>query len=251
VAACLLATVWCLLLLGAACAPAVGVLPARLGAYAACAALVIATRPRASGRASPGAALLAAAAGYLALPAWLGAIYLAGSGLALAPVRAAPAPLTTGDTLASVALAPLFEELLYRERLLPALRARLGAPLALLATSALFAAPHLEPWNVLGAFLVGLALGALFLASRRVELAIGYHAGLNAALAGAAHAPSLAPLAGALASLLLLALAGAWTRRLALGPRVHAAASTSDARAPRRARALHRAAACPRSRSGC
>ncbi len=247
-AACLLATVWCLLLLGAACAPAVGVLPARLGAYAACVALLVATRPRASGRASPGAGFLAAAAGYLALPAWLGAIYLAGSGLSLAPVRAAPDSFTAGDALASLALAPLFEELLYRERLLPALRARLGAPLALVATSALFAAPHLEPWSVLGAFLVGLALGALFLTSGRVELAVGYHAGLNTALA---HAPGLAPWAGALASVLLLALAGAWTRRLALSPRVHAAASTSAARAPRRARALHQCAACPRSRSGC
>lgn len=252
--ACLLATVWCLLLLGAACAPAVGAFPARLGAYAACAVLLLVTRPRRAGRVSLAAALLAVAAGYLALPFWLGASYGVGSGLGLAPARPAPASFTAGDALASLALAPLFEELLYRERLLPALRARLGAPLALLATSALFAAPHLEPWNVLGAFLVGLALGALFLASGRVELAIGYHAGLNAALAGAAHAPSLAPLAppaGALASLLLLALAGAWTRRLAPRPRVHAAASTSAARAPHQARGLHRAAACPRSRSDC
>jgi membrane protease YdiL (CAAX protease family) len=245
-----LATVWCLLLLGAACAPFVGPERARLGAYAACAALLAWTRPRAPERASPAGALLAGAAGFVALPAWLAAIFLLGSALGLPHARSAPGALTLSGALANLALAPLFEELLYRERLLPALRARLGAPLALVASSALFALPHLEAWSVLGAFLVGLALGGVLLVSGRVELCVGYHAGLNAALAVSARAPAPAPWAG-LAGLLLLALACAWTRRLRASPGVHAAARGADAPRPRRARGLHEPAACPRSRSGC
>jgi hypothetical protein len=57
-----------------------------------------------------------------------------------------------------VALAPIFEELVYRGRLLPALRARIRLLPAIVASSALFAIPHLDRWSVLGTFLVGLAL---------------------------------------------------------------------------------------------
>ena len=257
--ACLLATVWCLLLLGAACAPFVGPERARLGSYAACAALLVWTRTRAPERASPAAALLAGAAGFVALPAWLAAILLLGSELGLPYGRSTPGAFTPCGALANLALAPLFEELLYRERLLPALRHRLGAPLALVASSALFAAsPSRGMERARRVSRRARARRACFLASGRVELCIGYHAGLNAALAVSARAPTLAPWAGALAGLLLLALACAWTRRLRARPPVHAAARTADVPRhagrtcrPRRARGLHEPTACPRSRFGC
>jgi membrane protease YdiL (CAAX protease family) len=83
--------------------------------------------------------------------------------------------------VAVLGLAPVFEELLYRERLLLALRTRTGALLAVTISSLLFALPHLEPWSVLTTSLVGLALGALMLASGSVALCIGLHAGLNLA----------------------------------------------------------------------
>src|SRR3990172_1837075 len=49
--------------------------------------------------------------------------------------------------VASVALAPVFEEILYRDRLLLALRARAGTPVAVVVTSVLFALPHLQAWR--------------------------------------------------------------------------------------------------------
>jgi membrane protease YdiL (CAAX protease family) len=250
----LLASVWCLLLLGGVLVPWLGGNAARVAAYAACAALLVWTRPRAAGRATPLAAALAAGAGFAALPAWLALVWALGSGLGLAPPpRAAPAAANVWVWLANVALAPLFEELLYRERLLPALRARIGTPLALLASSALFAAPHLEPWSVLTTFCVGLALGGVLLATGRVALCIAYHAGLNAAALACGLPPARAALA-ALDSLLvgglLLALACAWTPRRAACPFVHGEAPAAAGRREGRARRLLPSRACPRSPSG-
>jgi membrane protease YdiL (CAAX protease family) len=65
--------------------------------------------------------------------------------------------------------------------LLPPLCARLGAAPANDLTSGLFAIPHAEPWSVLGTFLVGLLLGAVYVASGSISLCIGLHAGLNLA----------------------------------------------------------------------
>ena len=229
---------WCLLLLGSALGPWLGADAARVGAYAASAVLLVWARPHARERPSPCAALLAGAAGFVALPGWLALVWVIGGGLGLAtPGRARPAEPDACAWLSNVALAPLFEELLHRERLLPALRARIGAPLALLASSALFAAAHLEPWSVLTTFCVGLVLGGLFLATGRVGPCVGYHAGLNAAALACGLPPAraaLAPLDAALVGGLLLALACAWTRRRrAAGPPVH-----EPARAPRERRAL-------------
>jgi membrane protease YdiL (CAAX protease family) len=120
--------------------------------------------------------------------------------------------------------------LLYRERLLPALRARLGAPVALLLSSTLFAAPHLEPWSVLTTFCVGLVLGGVFLATGRVELCMAHHAGLNAAVLVCGLPPrqaALTPLAAAWVGGGLLWLACQWTRRRAPRLRVHAGAAAT------------------------
>ncbi|MGH7288743.1 MAG: lysostaphin resistance A-like protein, partial [Myxococcota bacterium] len=175
----LLASVWCLLLIAAALSAVLGN-GAAFTSYAASAALVLWARPRRQRSVSIVGATLAGASGWVALPAWLVIVAIAGAALGLERPRGVPqSPSTPLLWLANVALAPLFEELLYRERVLPALRARVGAPFALILSSAAFAAPHLEPWSVLTTFLVGFALGGVFLASDRVELCIAHHAGLN------------------------------------------------------------------------
>jgi len=250
--ACLLASVWCLLLLGSALAPWLGGDAAQIGAHSACAALLVWARPRGRERASRFAALLACASGLLALPAWLAFIWTLGTAHGLPAPRASSGPHGPSVWLANVVLAPLFEELLYRERLLPALRERIGAPLALVLSSALFAAPHLEPWSVLTTFCVGVALGGVFLATGHVELCVAYHAGLNGAALVCGLPPAraaLAPLDSALAGGLLLALAGLWTRRRRARPRVHAGAPRGRGLRLRRARGLHCGRACPRSPS--
>jgi len=232
--------VWCLLLLSGALAPWLGGEAARIGSYAACAMLVVWARPCGSERAPPFAALLAGASGFVALPAWLVIVAVAAVALGLPPPRASVGPHAACVWLANVALAPLFEELLYRECLLPALRARVGTLLALVLSSALFAAPHLEPWSVLTTFLVGLALGAVFLATDRVELCVAHHAGLNAAALACGLPPSraaLSPLASACAAVALLglAIAVARTRGRAARPAVHAHAQADLGTAARRA----------------
>jgi membrane protease YdiL (CAAX protease family) len=182
---------------------------------------------------------LAAVAGFVALPAWLASLWLIGQQLGLPPApRTSAAAASATAWIAHVMLAPLFEELLYRERVLPALRARIGAPLALVLSSALFAAPHLEAWSVLTTFFVGLALGGAFLASGRVELCIAHHAGLNAALLVCGLPPTRAALAPPLAALIgsaLLGLACGWTRGRAARTLVHARPRAQRAPQPHQA----------------
>ena len=64
-----------------------------------------------------------------------------------------------------------------------------------------FALPHVQPWAVLGTFLVGCGLGSVERHSRRLGLCIGIHAGLNAAASfwGAAGAGRGVALASGLA----------------------------------------------------
>jgi membrane protease YdiL (CAAX protease family) len=221
----LLASVWCGLLLGAA-------LGAPLAAtYLACTALVGCARPRGRAREAPLANAFCFAAGFVALPAWLAGIALAGRALGLSAPEPPPA-LAPEDVFALVALAPCFEEWLYRERLLPALRRKLGAPLGLVLASAAFAAPHLAPWSALAAFAVGLALGALFLAAGRVGPCVAAHAGLNAAALACGLPPvrgALPPLAAALGACGLLACA--WTStQVHFGPCGDAPAAAAGAR---------------------
>ncbi len=120
--------------------------------------------------------------GFASYPAWIVTIGALGLALGLEPVGAA-APGSGGLLfwMASVLLAPVFEELLYRERLLTALGRTFGSCLAIPVTSALFAISHLEPWRVLGTALVGLMLGTAMRASSSLALCIGLHMGLNLA----------------------------------------------------------------------
>jgi membrane protease YdiL (CAAX protease family) len=180
----LVATAWSLLASQALLAPHLGRPAAVFACFAAVTLLVAATRRRAQDRTlarATGLTALASLAGFASYPIWIAAIGSAGRALGL---RATPPPAPPEHLLLVVSvlgLAPVFEELLYRERLLPALRARLGAVPALLLSSLLFALPHLEPWAMLATGLVGLGLGGLLLATGSVAPCIGLHAGLNLA----------------------------------------------------------------------
>jgi CAAX prenyl protease-like protein len=186
---------WCALpaLLAIALSPPL----ASLTVFTGVAAALLATRPRGAGspRVRIGlACALAVAAGALAQPAWLRLTAQVGLALGLAPLASTPeaasftaAPLAW---LAVGAVGPVAEELLFRERLLGALRAQ-GPVARVVVSSALFAIPHREPWWMLGAWLLGLWLGALALAQRGVALCVGYHAGVN--LAGLAAGAPLRP----------------------------------------------------------
>jgi membrane protease YdiL (CAAX protease family) len=180
----LVLTAWSLLATQALLAPRLGRGAAVILSFAAVTALVIATR-RSEGDRAPGRAAclaaLAALAGFASYPLWIPLIGAVGALLGLRPVPPPPHPDDPLLLVATLALAPVFEELLYRERLLLALRGRIGGGLAVAISSLLFALPHLEAWSVLATSLVGLALGALMLAGGSVALCIGLHAGLNLA----------------------------------------------------------------------
>ncbi len=178
----LLVSAWSLLAMQALLAPRIGNPAAVALSFGAVTALVIATRRPDGDRApGPAAALcaLGALAGFLSFPLWIASIAALGIRLGLPP---APLPQPPGDPLlllAVLGLAPIFEELLYRERLLLALRSRVGAGVAVAISSVCFALPHLDAWSMLATLCVGVALGALMLAGRSVALCIGAHAGLN------------------------------------------------------------------------
>jgi membrane protease YdiL (CAAX protease family) len=174
--------VWTLLSAAALARPALGDASTFL-AVGSATLLVLALRRPCDVRPALGPAWLACGAGFASLPAWLAVLAPAGSALGLAPRSGLPAPLGVLRTLCDVALGPLLEEALYRARVLPALCGALGAPLALLLSSALFAVPHGDGWLTLAAFGLGLALGGAYLATRSLALCVGYHAGLNLAAA--------------------------------------------------------------------
>lgn len=126
--------------------------------------------------------VLGFAAGFVGLPAWVALIAFGGFGIGLAPARSVAAGAgEPADWLVAVVVAPVLEELLYRERLLAVLWPRLGSLAAIACSSAAFALPHLRPWGLLGAGIVGAGLGTLYSACGSIALCIGLHAGLNTA----------------------------------------------------------------------
>ena len=96
-----------------------------------------------------------------------------------------------GWTLAvtAVGLAPIFEEYLFRGRVLDHLVSRLGATPAVVLSALLFSAFHVRPMLLIGSFLAGLVLGLLRIATGSLHTCIAYHAGLNTAVLWAAAAP--------------------------------------------------------------
>lgn len=127
-------------------------------------------------------------------------------GLALgmpSPHASYPAPGDAFAAMGLLVLAPTFEELLYRERIPDALTS-LPRPARAVIASALFALPHLEPWRILGTFVVGILLAVTREISGSIALCIAIHAGLNfGALVGITPAGASVPaLFGSLAWLL-------------------------------------------------
>jgi membrane protease YdiL (CAAX protease family) len=155
--------------------------------------------------------------GFVALSFWLVLIWTLGSAVGLEPTgRRYPPGGQPLMLLGTLVLAPFFEELLYRERLLLALRDAIGAPLGITLSSVCFALPHLQGWSVLGTFVVGLFLGSAMLWTRSIALCIGIHAGLNLAAAACGIPPTrwvLHWVPSALLSGALLWLAARWNRR--------------------------------------
>lgn len=176
--------VWTILSSGSMLSSLIGEEPATLLVFSCSATLLIVTRrPSLVWPRLPDAVLLALtiALGFAGHPPLRAAIVLVGFALGLAPGLAAP-PGASGFLLliAVVIAAPLFEELLYRERLLDAIAAtplRMGG--AVLLTGALSALTHLTPWQMLGSFLVGVVLALIRRASGTVTACIGFHIGLN------------------------------------------------------------------------
>jgi membrane protease YdiL (CAAX protease family) len=214
-----LALVWSALALGAVLRPWLGLDAALLLAFALALGALAATGPvRPAARAAPACAL-GLAAGFASYPVWLAACVAWVLALGIEPDRpGAQLGPSAARCLAELALAPLVEELLYRGRLLPPLRARLGAGPGLALTSALFALPHAEPAPIAACLLVGAGLGALRLASRSLALCVGLHAGLNLAALVSGLPPTRAALDlpwAALAGAGLLAPTTWWLRRAA------------------------------------
>jgi membrane protease YdiL (CAAX protease family) len=208
---------WTLLVLGAALS--LGPFPTYAGACALAFALRAPGRPPLS----PAALALGAGAGFASYPAWIGMVVLAGIGLDLAPrLLEPPLPFEAAPFVTFVLLGPVFEELLYREKLLAALETRLGRVPAVVTSAAAFALPHLEPWSVLTTFLLGLALAALYLRAGNVAPCIGVHMGLNLAALACGVPPTrwaLLPWEAAIAGVLLAALAVRSSRAGPAAPR--------------------------------
>jgi membrane protease YdiL (CAAX protease family) len=149
-------------------------------AFSLAAGALLLTRPAHASRArSPGLLIACALGAVCSYPAWACGIGWSGSLLGL-PARVGgpfPGPL---EAAALLSTGPVFEELLYRERLLPAVERRVGTSAAVLVSSAAFALPHVDPWTTLAALWVGPALGALYVATRNVWACTAAHAALNA-----------------------------------------------------------------------
>jgi membrane protease YdiL (CAAX protease family) len=230
-------SVWSLLLgLPMALEAIVGTDRALLGGFAVAAALVAAISSRARNRVSRrafGLLALGGLAGFAGYPA-AAACFTALAGWTGWAALGSASPGAGGAAHGAVAvlLAPVLEELLYREHLLLALRAAVGGGLAVAITSLFFALPHLAPPMVFASFFAGLVLGIARLLSGSIALCIGIHAGLNTAAFVCGHPPlrwalpvawSAAVAAAALIAALLGVATGAaagemrWSGTLSLG----------------------------------
>lgn len=195
----LLAATWTLLALGPWLAGALGRESATLLIFSVCAGLTLCRQPnplRGDGERQSawvldrcGVLLWGIAAGWGLAPGLGWGVLHLGTLLGLEPVE----PLGSDWSIraGTLLLAPVFEEILYRERLLGWLRARTGPVPAILLSSLAFALPHPGPWSRLTSFVVGLGLANVRRASGSLLLCIALHAGFNLAseiaLAGATH----------------------------------------------------------------
>lgn len=162
-----------------------------------------------AGNALPRATLLQLAAPARPLPGWglglavVGMLVLSHSlrlileatgpypGSRIARIDTLLAQASGAEFLAAVlalALAPaLAEELLFRGLFLGRLKARLGAGAALVLSSVIFGAIHLEPGQAAAGAVLGLYLGALTQSTGSIHAAILCHGANNLAAIGAAR----------------------------------------------------------------
>ena len=108
--------------------------------------------------------------------------------------RAEPLARFVAWSVAFVLLASLFEEALFRGYALFALRELVGGVVAVAVTGLLFALGHrtnpgFGPWAILNLAIVGGVLAVWVLRERSVWVAVGAHAGWNAAIVAAAAIP--------------------------------------------------------------
>ena len=146
---------------------------AQLGAVAAAG-----LRPRSGAAAAVARGLMA---GWIGYEGWRWAVLGLGVAIGLSPPEARSDGVDLWTGLQRCLLAPVWEESLYRGRLLPALVRPLGPVAAVGVSSLAFALPHLQPWPLLGSFVVGCGLGVVYLRSRSAWTCIGIHAGFNGA----------------------------------------------------------------------
>ena len=78
--------------------------------------------------------------------------------------------------LTVVVVAPVTEELLFRKVILTGLEQNYGARRAILWSAFFFAVFHLNPWQGISAFLIGIFLAWLYLNTRNIWLCIAIHA---------------------------------------------------------------------------
>ena len=90
-----------------------------------------------------------------------------------------PSPEVAASVAIAILVAPLFEEMIFRGFLLPALSGRLGAPGSVVLTATLFGLLH--GWAYAGpTFALGLLLGGLYWRTGRLWVSIGCHGAHNA-----------------------------------------------------------------------
>lgn len=116
-------------------------------------------------------------------------VFMFAAGVVLEPVLSLlPAPSTSDmgrgvwTFVALVVFAPVLEELICRGVVLGSLRARYGTIPAWLLSSLFFGVLHIQPLLVVNAFVIGLVLGFIYIATESLWAAIILHA-LNNAIA--------------------------------------------------------------------
>lgn len=77
--------------------------------------------------------------------------------------------------LAIAIAAPILEELLFRKIMLEGLEVNYGARKAILWSAILFAIFHMNPWQGIGAFVIGIFLGWIYVKTRDIWLCIFVH----------------------------------------------------------------------------
>lgn len=115
------------------------------------------------------AVLLSEVASWIPMPAWFAELMQEEFGNAAHPARA----------LAFVVLAPVLEELFFRGYILREMLRRYSVRTAVVASSAAFALFHLNPWQAVLAFPMGLFAAWLFLRTRSLLPCILLHAAIN------------------------------------------------------------------------